>query len=131
VTVVVGLVILAPAVLPGVDDDFPFSTFPMFTYERGAVVDLDTVVLVDGDGRHRLSPETVGGTDEIVSAAVAVDRAITAGPAALERFCTSVAARLDGPGSIEVVTERHDAIALLRDGAEPDAVTVHARCEIP
>ncbi len=130
-TVVVGLVILAPALLPGAEDDFPLSTFPMFTYERGAVVDLDTAVLVDADGRHRLSPEAVGGTDEIVSAAVAVDRAIAAGPDALERFCATVAGRVDGPGAIEVVTERHDAIALLRDGAEPEAVTVHERCEIP
>jgi hypothetical protein len=103
----------------------------MFTFERGAVVDLDTAVLVDEEGRHRLSPEVVGGSAEIVSAAVAVDRAIASGPAALARFCVGVAERVGRPGTIEVVTERHDAIALLRHGAEPLSVAVHERCEVP
>ncbi|HYF44980.1 MAG TPA: hypothetical protein VD926_02140 [Acidimicrobiales bacterium] len=128
VTVAVGLVVLAPAVLPDPEDDFPISTYPMFTAERGEVVDLDTAVLVDGDGRHRLSPEAVGGTDEIVAAAVAVSRAVVEGEAALSRLCAEIADRVDGPGDVEIVTERHDALALLQDGADPLAVTVHETC---
>jgi len=128
VTVVAVLVVIAPAVLPDPADDFPISTYPMFTAERGRVVDLDTAVLVDQDGRHRLSPEEVGGTDEIVSAAVAVSRAIAGGPAALTILCADIAGRVDEPGTVEVVTERHDAVALLEDGAPPMAVTVHHEC---
>src|SRR5690349_3504801 len=75
-TLAVGAVVLAPAALPDAEDDFPISTYPMFTTERGEVVDLDTAVLVDDDGRHRLSPETIGGTDEIVAAAVTVSNAV-------------------------------------------------------
>jgi hypothetical protein len=131
VTVAVGAVVLAPAVLPDPADDFPISTYPMFTLERGEVVDLDTAVLVDDDGRHRLSPEVVGGTDEIVAAAVAVSDAIAGGPVAMDVFCQDVAARVDGPGEIQLVTERHDAVDLLRDDAPAIEVTVHARCDVP
>jgi hypothetical protein len=129
VTVAVGLVVVAPAVLPDPEDDFPISTYPMFTIERGEVVDLDTAVLVDEDGRHRLSPEVVGGTSEIVSASVAVSRAIQEGSVALDLLCQDIADRVDEPGEIQVVTERHDAIDLLQHGGDPLDVTVHDRCE--
>lgn len=129
VTVAVGLLVAAPAFLPDVEDDFPISTYPMFTAERGEVVDLDTAVLVDGDGRRRrLSPEVVGGTDEIVAASVAVSRAIAEGPAALDRLCREIADRVDEPGEVQIVTERHDAVDLLREGAGALAITVHDRC---
>lgn len=130
VTVAAVVAVLAPALWPGAEDDFPLSTYPMFTAERGRVVDLDTAVLVDDDGRHRLSPEAVGGTDEVVSAAVTVSRAIAAGDVALARLCAEIADRV-GPdrATVEIVTERHDAVALLRDGAPAVAVTVHERCE--
>jgi hypothetical protein len=131
VTVAVGLVVVAPAVLPEPADDFPISTYPMFTTERGEVVDIDTAVRVDEAGRHRLTPEIVGGTSEIVSAAVTVSRAIAGGGAALTRLCGEIADRVGEPGSIEIVTERHDAVALLQDGAEPVEVTVHERCDRP
>ncbi len=129
VTVVAVAVVAAPALLPEPEDDFPVSTYPMFTAERGQVVDLDTAVLVDDDGRHRLSPEEVGGTDEIVAAAVAVSRAIAGGPATLATLCADIAERVDAAGTVEVVTERHDAVALLQDGAPPLATTVHHDCE--
>ena len=129
VTVVAVAVVAAPAVWPEPEDDFPISTYPMFTAERGRVVDLDTVVLVDEDGRHRLSPGEVGGTDEIVAAAVAVSRAIAGGPTALATLCDDIADRVDAAGTVEVVTDRHDAVALLQDGAPPVAIDVHERCE--
>jgi hypothetical protein len=128
VTVGVALAVLAPAFLPGGADGFPISTYPMFTSDRGRVVDLDTVVLVDGGDRRRLSPEVIGGTDEIVLASATVSRAIRAGPAALERLCREVAGRVGRADTIEVVTERHDTVALLQDDAPPLRTTVHERC---
>ncbi len=125
----VGLVVAAPALLPDPEDDFPISTYPMFTTERGEVVDLDTAVLVDGDGRHRLSPEVVGGTSEIVSASVTVSRAIAEGPVALDLLCGEIAERVDDAGEVQIVTERHDAVDLLQDGGDPLRTTVHERCE--
>jgi hypothetical protein len=128
VTVAVGAVVLAPALLPDPADDFPISTYPMFTIERGDVVDLDTAVLVDDDGRHRLSPEAIGGTDEIVAAAVTVSNAVAGGAATLALLCQDIADRVDDDGEVQIVTERHDAVDLLRDGAPAIEVTVHERC---
>lgn len=131
VTVGVALAVLAPALLPGGADGFPISTYPMFTADRGRVVDLDTVVLVDGGQRRRLSPEVIGGTDEVVLASATVSRAIRGGPATLAQLCREVAGRVDRPGTVEVVTERHDTVALLQDGAPPLRTTVHERCVAP
>ena len=127
-TVAVALAVFAPAVLPAASDGFPISTYPMFTSTRGQVMALDTVVLINGDDRARLSPTAVGGTDEIVLAAVTVTNAIRGGPDALDRLCQEVAERVDGPGTIEIVTETHDTVALLQDDAEPLEVRVHHRC---
>ena len=127
-TLAVGAAVVAPAVLPDAKDDFPISTYPMFTSERGEVVDLDTAVLVDDEGRHRLSPEAIGGTDEIVAAAVTVSNAIAGGSATLDLLCQDIADRVDDRGEVQIVTERHDAVDLLRDGAPAIEVTVHERC---
>ncbi len=129
VTVAVALAVAAPAALPDASDGFPISTYPMFTSDRGRVIALDTVVLVDGDDRDRLSPEVVGGTDEIVLAAVIVGDAVDGGRDALERLCREVAERVGRSGTVEIVTETHDTIALLQDDAPPLHVQVHHRCE--
>jgi hypothetical protein len=100
----------------------------MFTSDRDRVIDLHTVVLVEGDRRDRLSPQVIGGTDEIVLAAVIVGNAINAGGAELERLCREVAARVDRPGTVEIVTETHDTIELLQDDAPPLEIDVHHRC---
>ena len=129
VTAGVALAVLSPAVLPGGADGFPISTYPMFTADRGRVIDLDTVVLAERGRRSRLSPEVIGGTDEIVLASAVVSKAIRAGTAALELLCREVADRVDQPGTVEIVTERHDTAALLRDDAPARHVTVHQRCD--
>ena len=128
VTLAVSLLVVLPAVRPGGADGFPISTYPMFTSDRGRVMAIDTVVLMDGGRRQRLSPTTIGGTDEIVLAAVTVSNAIHDGPAALERLCREVAGRVDEPGTIEVITETHDTVDLLQADALPLEVRVHARC---
>jgi hypothetical protein len=130
VTAVVAAVLLAPAVLPDASDGFPVSTYPMFTSERGRVMALDTVVLVDAGGRHRLSPEAISGTDEVVLASTTVRRAIAGGEAALRRLCRDIARRVDRPGEVQVVTEVHDTIDLIRDDAEPRSTDVLARCPV-
>jgi hypothetical protein len=126
VTALVAGAVFAPAVLPDASDGFPISTYPMFTYERGRVMALDTVVVVDGDERHRLSPEAISGTDEAVLASSRVSDAIRAGRA--DRLCREVAGRVDEAGEVQVVTEVHDTVELVREGADPRSMTVHARC---
>lgn len=130
VTLAVGAVVLAPAVWPHASDGFPLSTYPMFTYERGRVVAIDTVVLVDGRRTERLSPDLIAGTDEPVLASATVSRAIVGGPSAIDLLCHEVAARLgpDRSGEVRVVTETYDTVELLRHGAPPQQTIVHGRC---
>ena len=125
----VSLAVVLPAALPGGADGFPISTYPMFTSDRGRVMAIDTVVLVNAEGRQRLSPTTIGGTDEIVLAAVTVSNAIHDGPVALERLCREVAGRIAAQATIEIVTETHDTIELLQSDAPPLEIRVHARCQ--
>lgn len=129
VTVAVCLAVVLPAALPGGADGFPISTYPMFTSDRGRVMAIDTVVLVNTEGRQRLSPTSIGGTDEIVLAAVTVSNAIRHGQAALDRLCREVAGRIAEQATIEIVTETHDTIDLLQSEARPLAIRVHARCQ--
>jgi hypothetical protein len=128
VTAAVALVVLAPAAWPSADDGFPISTYPMFTAERGGVITIDTAVFVSGGHLERLSPEVIGGTDEIVLAAVTVTNAIHDGPTELDRLCAEIAGRVHRSGAVEIVTETHDTIALLRHDAPPLDVLVHRRC---
>ena len=128
VTAAVACVVAAPAVWPHASDGFPISTYPMFTSDRGRVIAIDTAVLVRDDRRERLSPDVIGGTDEVVLAAATVSDAIAAGPSALAALCAEIADRIHRPGTVEIVTETHDTIALLRDGADPLTIRVHQRC---
>jgi hypothetical protein len=129
VTAVAAAAVLAPAVWPHASDGFPLSTYPMFTDERGRVIGLDTVVLERDGRRQRLSPALIGGTDEVVLASATVSDAIAGGPAAVARLCREVADRLDRAGTVEVVTEVYDTVALLRHGAGPVQRRVHGTCE--
>jgi hypothetical protein len=130
VTLAVGAVVVAPAVWPHASDGFPLSTYPMFTSERGRVVAIDTVVLVDGERTERLSPELIAGTDEPVLASATVTRAIVGGLSSLDLLCHEVADRLDDDrhGEVQVVTETYDTIELLRHDAPPQQTIVHGRC---
>jgi hypothetical protein len=132
VTVAVGVIVLAPAFWPGVEDDFPLSTYPMFTEELGRVVRIDTAVRVQDGEHHRLSPELIGGTDEVILASETVSRALRAGPEAADRLCREIAERIeDGEGGeVALVTETHDAVALLRDDAPPIDVATRTRCPV-
>ena len=120
---------LAPAVRDR--DGFPLSTYPMFSYDRGRIADIDTAVGIDSSGTtRRLSPELIAGGSEVIHAAATVSKSISRGDT-LE-LCNEIAARARGRDlvSIEVVTERYDVIDWFADDEQPLNVTVHARCEV-
>ena len=134
---------VAPVVLDR--DDFPLSTYPMYSRARLREQSLVTAVGVDAAGdRSRLSLQVIGASDDplIVAAelrsAIADDRA--------DEQCAAIAARLAAraasPGegrtgapppstvAVEVVTERVDVVAEVL--GEPSVLdrTVHARCDV-
>jgi hypothetical protein len=111
VVVFVVALVLSPAVRD--HDSFPLSTYPMYAETRGRTVTVSTAVRRDGLGRvHRLSLGAIAGTDDPLLAESAVANAIANGRA--DEMCAEIAARL-APGrhgdAIEVVEERHDAVA--------------------
>lgn len=131
----VTLAVAAPALRPDPVDGFPFSTYPMFSADRGTTVSVGTAVGVEPDGAaRRLDPQSVGGGDEVMLAASTVRQAINGGAAATARLCTEIAARVAGDASIttvEIRTERHDSLAWFAGDRDPLEVVVHARCPVP
>jgi hypothetical protein len=133
---VVSVVGVVPVVLER--DSFPLSDFPMFSSRRSTVESVDTAVAVSADGarQHRLTPSLMSGSDEPVTAAVTVSRAINEGAA--QTLCSDIAARLsrsapswlDEGSAIEVVTERHDALKYFAGDRSPVDRVVHVRCAV-
>ena len=117
-------------------DGFPLSTYPMFTRDRGRIVDVPSVVVLTDDGAgadvERLSPVAIAGTDQVMEAHVAVAAAVRGGPATSLDLCRHVAAGLDerAPGeTVAVVVERYDSLAWAAGDGIPLARKVVARCE--
>ena len=137
---VLSVAVVTAVALPGVrwlieadepSDGFPISTYPMFTRDPGRIVELPTVVAVASDGAvERLSPQTIAGTDQVIQASVAVVTAVAAGSDAARDLCNEVADRVDGPTTLAVVVERHDAMAWAADSStEPVDRRTMVTCE--
>ncbi len=116
-------------------DSFPLSTYPMFSTRRSTAETVDTAVAVDGSGRiERLGPERIAGTDEIILATATVGGAIATGTTA--QLCEEIAGRVASVGpesavTVEVVTERFDAIGWYDGDRRPIDRTVHSECPVP
>ncbi|HEC08869.1 MAG TPA: hypothetical protein ENI86_04760 [Acidimicrobiales bacterium] len=138
ITLAVTLVVLSPALL-GRSDDFPLSTFPMFSRAVAPVGGIDTVVgFTASGGLVRLPPEIVAGTDEVIVAGSVVTRAVAGGPEASSRLCEAAAGRLTTDGSerytavvrLEVRSETYDAIGWFQGDRTPVSIVVRSRCVV-
>jgi hypothetical protein len=119
-------------------DSYPVSDFPMFSSRRTATESVDTAVAVGPDGLDarvwRLDPRLIAATDEVIIAAVTVSRAIQSGTA--DQLCADIAARVaargpSGATTVEVVTERFDAVRWFEGDHTPITRRVHAECPVP
>lgn len=137
--VVVVLAMVQPALLDPPSDGFPFSTYPMFSSDRGEVTTIATAVGRTAEAELvRLSPMALAGTDEPILAVKTARVAVSSGES--EPWCREVAQRVargspvQGPSSdiitIEVVTETHDTAATMVHNADALDVTVHAACAV-
>jgi hypothetical protein len=105
----------------------------MFANELGTSNAANTVVGVTASGEERtLSPRRIARTDEVIQAEGFVYAELASGNA--NRLCREVAGRVaqGGPDdvvAVEVITQRHDAIAYFQ-GDRDSEVTVHARCGV-
>ena len=127
-TAAIVLAVLLPALRNR--DSFPLSTYPVYANARGSTVTLSTAIGIDGAGAdRRLSLDVIGRTDDPLIAESAVDQAIAEGRA--DVLCADIAGRApDGVVTIEVVEERHDAVARVRRETSLLERTVHARCAV-
>ncbi|MCY1054487.1 hypothetical protein [Nannocystis sp. SCPEA4] len=139
----VGLVLLglslSPMLRPLGYDSFPFSSFPMFAHGRkDAVTNVHRAVAVLPDGTPVALPPRALGSDEVLQADVILRHAIRGGKKASAKLCRAVARRVaDDPAlstavAVELVTERHDAIAWFAGERTPlSPPKRRARCKLP
>lgn len=127
VTVLVLLAVVSPALR--VRDSFPLSTYPMYATARSDVVAFPTVLGFDASGaRAPLSLRTIARTDDALVGQSRIRQSIDGGAAA--ELCDEVAGRAsDAVVRLEVVTERHDVVALVAGDESLVDRTLHATCE--
>ena len=119
---------------PATQDDFPFSTYPMFALRRkDARIVVDYVIATGpGDRRTHVPPALVAGP-EVMQAMMTVHGAVIRGHAAT--LCAEVAARLATRGgytaydTVQVITGDHLAVLYLTRGVR-GRETVRATCAI-
>lgn len=132
ITLGIALVVLSPLARPSRWDDFPISSYPMFS--RGDIAGhhlLAHALVVRADGRRTPATPAQVGTPEPMVANAIVLHAIERGAAA--ELCPVVAANVREPDAvaIEVVTSEYDARRYFVEGKrEPDARVVHATCPV-
>ena len=132
--VVAAVVMLAPVVVDR--DSYPGSTYPMFARDRGHISAVATAVGIDEHGEVlRLTPNLIGGSDEVVLAVETVLKAVRAGPAAADDLCERVARRVARAGLpavlIEIRVETLDAVRWFTDDDRtPLQITRHAECAV-
>lgn len=147
------LAVLYPLTRPRGWDDYPISSYPMFSRgDIGRVVPLGHAVIVgqgrgDGSGgagagaegeARRPVPLALIGTPEPMVAKSIVEKAIARGAAS--DLCKTLAARVgaeeasrgsQAPLAVEIVTSTFDTRAYFAEGRAPVRREVHARCEVP
>lgn len=131
-TLVVGLVV-SPHLKAKIRDDFPLSSYPMFSVEKDRTTRVTQAVAISSTGETPLAPEMVG-TDEVLQARALLTRAARRGPEA-KKLCAEIAERVAkrGPEAETIVlrTVTHDSVLYFtRDETKPSAVKVHATCPV-
>jgi len=98
------------------------------------VNDVSTIVGLTADGSRRtLSPLVISGSDEVTQALMDVSVAVYTGDTATAALCEAAAERITDEGvvTLEVVTERFDAIEFFSGAKDSLATSVHATCGVP
>lgn len=130
-TLAIALVVLSPLARPKGWDDFPISSYPMFSRaDVAGVHGLAHVLVVHASGaRTPATPSEVGSPEPMV-AMITVLRAVQQGTAG--ELCALVAANVRAPDAVavEVVVSEFDAAKYFRETREPEARQVHASCPV-
>jgi hypothetical protein len=117
-------------------DDFPLSTYPMFSVQRSrSTVNVAHVVAWSREGRHRPVPPPLVGTREVLQAHETVRKAVRGGEA--QSLCERAAQAVEAAGPewddverLDVRTDHYDAIEYFEGNRTPRSTQHHASCEI-
>lgn len=133
ITIGVVAVLVAPVAFDR--DDFPISTYPMYSGTRGSESTFVTAHGIDADGsRRRLTPTLIGASDDPLIVMGELRAALAAG--AGQRRCREIALRVAGRDNlaglvaVEVVSERHDNVARTSGDNSLLNREIEARCEV-
>ena len=131
VTVGIALVVMSPVLRPSTWDDFPISSYPMFS--RGDIAgpqELAQALVVFADGhRTPATPSQVGSVEPMV-AMTTIWQAVRLGKTS--ELCTLIASHVTDPNAVavEVVVSAFDPKTYFQSNDRaPQSRTVHARCE--
>lgn len=113
-------------------DDFPLSTYPMYSRTRTSEVSFVTANGIDADGeRSRLGLEVIGASDDPLVVAGELRADLRSGRQ--DDRCRAILARLPADAvsivAVEVVTERHDTVEHTAGRSSLIDRTVHALCD--
>jgi len=117
------------------DDDFPFSTYPMFSGRQSPEATIAHAVVIDANGERSALPPVAVANDEVIQAFETLRQAVRQGPDATARLCAHAAdwyaGGHEGPARVEIVSDTYDAVAYFDGDKQPLATEVHASCEVP
>lgn len=131
-TLVVALV-ASPHLRAKIRDDFPLSSYPMFSVAKDRSTRITQAVAISASGEIPVAPAMVG-TDEVLQARAILSRAARRGPSA-DKLCREIAERVATSGSdaekVVLRTVTFDSVLYFtRDQTTPSAVKVHATCPV-
>jgi len=114
-------------------DDFPLSTYPMFSRKRPSEVSIDHVVAVAGERQEALPPDLVA-SGEVLQAKATITQKLRRGRRGAEELCRQVAERMAADEDyawadrIEVRSDRYLVLGYFSGARKPIWSRVHARC---
>lgn len=124
--------VAAPGVIPGMQDSFPFSTYPMFSRRRPDVAWMATAKAVRADGsRAPIAARDIASSEPMQTLST-LKRALNGGPEAARALCEAIAGRLDPEGvvGVELRWERHRVIGYFKGQTEPEATRRVFQCSV-
>jgi hypothetical protein len=132
----VSLVVISPALARQPKDDYPLSSYPMFSTNKDPKTTVSQAVALAGEEVTVLGPRFLG-TDEVLQARATIARAVRAGPQATAALCADIARRVAERGEmraathVEIRTVTHDSLVYFGTGdTKPAQTSSHARCPV-
>lgn len=127
--------VLSPLLRDPPRDDFPLSSYPMFSKPpKAATARVPHVVAVSREGRHRPVGPGLVGTEEVLQAHQTIDVAIRRGEAEAlcQRLARSVAsdASFGDVEALEIRTDVFDVFSYFEGDRRPLRTRVHGRCAV-